>query len=52
MVIQNQRIPMTVSAVATLAAGTYSFGMCGNDGGDGNWNNNEWGYVSVLVYNQ
>jgi len=48
----TQRIPFTVSGVITgLTAGTYDFGMCGDDGGDGNWNYNEWGYVSIIVTN-
>lgn len=51
-VLQNMRIPMTVSGVVTgLAAGTYDFGMAGDDDGNGNWNNNEWGYISVMVIN-
>jgi hypothetical protein len=51
-VSQNTRIPMGISGVISgLAAGTYEVGMAGDDDGNGNWNNNEWGYVSVLVLN-
>ncbi|USN99963.1 MAG: hypothetical protein H6810_04685 [Phycisphaeraceae bacterium] len=49
---QNTRVPMGISAViSNLVAGTYDVGMVGDDDGNGNWNNNEWGYVSVIVLN-
>lgn len=49
---QNTRIPMGLSAVISgLAAGSYEVGMVGTDNGNGNWNSNEWAYVSVLVLN-
>jgi len=49
---QNTRMPFGVSAVITgLPAGTYEVGMAGDDDGNGQWNNGEWGYVSVLVLN-
>jgi hypothetical protein len=49
---QNTRWPFTVSAVITgLPAGSYLVGMAGDDDGNGNWNNMEWGYVSVIVLN-
>lgn len=49
---QNTRLPFTVSAVISgLPAGSYLVGMAGDDDGNGNWNNNEWGYVSVIVLN-
>jgi hypothetical protein len=49
---QNTRIPMGISGVISgLAAGSYEVGMAGDDDGNGNWNYNEWGYVSVLVLN-
>lgn len=49
---QNTRITMGLSAVISgLPAGSYEVGMAGDDDGNGNWNNNEWGYVSVLVLN-
>lgn len=47
---QNTRVPMAVNAVITgLPAGTYDVGMAGDDDGDGNWNSNEFGYVSAIV---
>jgi hypothetical protein len=49
---QNTRIPMGLSAVISgLSAGSYEVGLTGTDNGDGNWNSNEYGYVSVLVLN-
>jgi hypothetical protein len=49
---QNTRIPMGLSAVIDwLSAGSYEVGMVGTDNGNGNWNSNEYGYVSVLVLN-
>jgi len=49
---QNTRITMGISGVITgLAAGTYEVGMAGDDDGNGNWNNNEYAYVSVIVLN-
>jgi hypothetical protein len=48
---QNQRLTLGISAVIVgLAAGTYNVGMCGDDDGNGQWNNSEWGYTSALVY--
>ncbi len=48
----NTRLSMGVTGIASgIAAGDYDVGMCGDDDGDGNWNNNEWGYVSALVFN-
>lgn len=47
---QNTRVTMGLSAVISgLAAGTYDVGMVGDDDGNGNWNFNEYGYVSVIV---
>ena len=47
----GQRLTLSVNAIITgLAAGTYLVGMCGDDDGNGGWNNNEWGYTSVLVF--
>jgi len=44
------RIPMTVSYVLeNLAPGTYKVGMVGASS-DPKWENNDWGYVSALVY--
>jgi hypothetical protein len=46
----GQRIPMTLSGVfSDLAPGDYEVGICGDDDGNGNWDNNEWGYTSALV---
>jgi hypothetical protein len=53
-VVQNQRVPMTLSAViAGLAPGSYAVGLCGQvtNGTSTNWNLNEWGYTSALVFN-
>ncbi|MFO0589012.1 MAG: hypothetical protein U0441_15790 [Polyangiaceae bacterium] len=46
---QNTRLSFGLNAnVTTLAAGTYAVGLCGYGT---NFNSNEYGYVSVLVYN-
>lgn len=46
------RIPFGLSAVITgLAAGSYDVGLCRNDGGNGNWNSNEWGYTTAFIAN-
>lgn len=48
----NQRQTFTISGVITdLSPGTYDFGMVGDDDGNGNWDNNEWGYISLMVIN-
>lgn len=50
--VQNERTNFGISGVITgLAAGTYEVGMTGDDDGNGQWNNNEWGYVTVMVIN-
>jgi hypothetical protein len=47
---QGMRMPFGISGVISgLPAGTYEVGMAGDDDGNGNWNNGEWGYVSVLL---
>jgi len=47
---QGFRMPFGISGVITgLPAGTYEVGMAGDDDGNGNWDNGEWGYVSALV---
>jgi hypothetical protein len=47
---QGVRMPFGISGVISgLPAGSYEVGMAGDDDGDGNWNNSEWGYVSALV---
>jgi len=49
-VAQNTRIPFGISWVyQSLAAGTYTVGMCGAAAVPANWNFNEYGYVSALV---
>jgi hypothetical protein len=51
-VTSGTRIPMSMNAVITgLAAGNYQVGMCGVSSQGANWNNNEWGYTSALVFN-
>jgi hypothetical protein len=47
----NTRSHFTLSAIITgLSAGTYQFGMVGSSSSPANWNNNEWGYVTVMVF--
>lgn len=47
---QGHRSTFGVSGVAQgLPAGTYEFGMCGYSTSPATWNNNEWGYASVIV---
>lgn len=49
---QNTRQIFSINGVITgLPAGTYSVGMVGNAAVFANWNNNEWGYVSAIVFN-
>jgi hypothetical protein len=46
----NIRIPFNMNGIITnLPIGTYTVGMCGTSS-SANWTNNEWGYVSALVY--
>jgi hypothetical protein len=35
---------------SNLAAATYTVGMCGSSSNSASWNNNEWGYISALVF--
>ena len=51
-VSQNIRATFTQSAVLAPGAGTYNIGLCGKaDGGQAvNWNSNEYGYVSAVVF--
>jgi len=51
-VLGTQRIMLDMNYVYSgLAAGTYAIGMCGaSAAGAANWNNNEWGYISALVF--
>ncbi|MBL9100612.1 MAG: collagen-like protein [Myxococcales bacterium] len=49
---QNTRHMFGMSAVITgLAANTYSVGLCGSSSQAANWNNNEFGQVSAIVFN-
>jgi hypothetical protein len=49
---QNTRDLFTMTHIYTgLAAGTYTIGMVGITTEAANWNNNEWGYISVIVFN-
>ena len=51
-VAANQRIPIGISGVIkNRSPGNYEVGMCGDDDGDGNWTNNQWGYTSATVLN-
>ncbi|KAA0214626.1 MAG: hypothetical protein DYG94_08260 [Leptolyngbya sp. PLA3] len=48
---QNERKTFGINGVLTgLAAGTYEVGMTGTSV-SANWNNNEWGYITVMVIN-
>jgi hypothetical protein len=44
----NSRVTMGVNSVIDGLNGTYNFGMCGDDDGNGNWTSNDYGYVSVI----
>ncbi|MBX3125671.1 MAG: collagen-like protein [Polyangiaceae bacterium] len=47
------RVPMGLSAVVGPLTGTYTVGLCGlTADSNANWNSNEWGYTTALVYNQ
>jgi hypothetical protein len=46
----STRIIMGINHVISgLNSGTYNFGMCGDDDGNGSWLNNDQGYVSAVV---
>ena len=48
----NTRQTYSISGIITgLPAGTYEVGMSGTDNGNGQWNNNEWGYVTAFTLN-
>lgn len=50
-VAQNQRIPVAINGVLTIPSpGTYNVGMVGSSTDATNWNNNEWGYITALVF--
>ena len=46
----STRIPWGITAIITPAAGTYNTGLCARSSAPGNWNNNEWGYTSAMVF--
>jgi hypothetical protein len=47
----NTRIPWGATAVISgLAAGSYNVGLCARSGVPANWNSNEWGFTSALVF--
>lgn len=49
---QSQRHTFGMSAVITgLPAGTYNFGLAGASANAASWNSNDFGYVTVLVFN-
>jgi hypothetical protein len=52
-VAQNQRSTFSLSSVVTVTGPTADtvVGLCGSSVSAGNWNNNEWGYVSALLLN-
>jgi hypothetical protein len=48
---QNTRQMYGLSGVLSgLAPGTYQVGLTGSSSNFANWNNNEWGYVTALVF--
>lgn len=48
----NSRHTETIQWVFTgLPAGTYTFGMAGSAAVPANWNSNEYGYITVMVFN-
>jgi hypothetical protein len=46
------RIAWGISGVLTPVAGTYTVGMCARSPTPANWNSNEFGYTSALVFQQ
>jgi hypothetical protein len=49
---QNQRQLFGINWIFSgLSAGTYTIGMCGSTPTPAGWNNNEWGYISAIVFN-
>jgi len=48
----NTRIDWSMTwAFTGLTTGTYSFGMCASSSAPASWNNNEYGYTSIMVTN-
>ncbi len=49
---QNTRETVSINYIFSgLAAGTYTVGMAGSSTNAANWNNNEYGYISAIVFN-
>ncbi|MFG0316549.1 MAG: collagen-like protein, partial [Planctomycetota bacterium JB042] len=49
----NTRVPMGLSAVLTLTAGTYEVGLVASAPNDAeDWNSNEYGYTTALVFEE
>ncbi|MBK8251126.1 MAG: collagen-like protein [Polyangiaceae bacterium] len=49
-VSQNTRLPFTVSSTFKgLAAGTYTFGLCGYLSAASTWDSNEWSHTTITV---
>jgi hypothetical protein len=46
----NTQIPMGTSSNITPGAGTFRFGLCGLSSNFANWNSNEYGYTTALVF--
>ena len=50
-VAANTRVIMGMSAVIQgLAPGNYEVGLVGSSSDYVNWNSNEWGYTTAVVY--
>ncbi len=47
---QNTRQTVSINGIFTLPAGTYTIGMAGSSTNSANWNNNEWGYLSYMIF--
>jgi hypothetical protein len=48
---QNQRITVAINGVITIpAAGTYTVGMSGSSTDSANWNSNEYGYITAMLF--
>ena len=48
---QNTRIPMGMSTIiGGLSTGSWEVGLCGESTLPANWNNNEYGYTSAIVF--
>ena len=51
MVPQNTRIPMGMSTIiGDLSTGSWEVGLCAESSLPANWNNNEYGYTSAIVF--